>query len=135
MIKGINKMIINNKNCDTEHNLKPIYSNLEDVIKTKPKDLVKDSERVTNVIISMNFVRGDDKIEIECVKIDTKDDTDIIKLYLKGKIVKNEGFPFENANEVYKTISIKNSDNVTIMPKDILDELNQMVEYLISNKK
>ena len=129
-------MIINNKNCDTEHNLKPIYSNLEDVIKTKPKELVKDSiKRVTNVIISMNFVRDNDKIEIECVKIDTKDDTDIIKLYLKGKIVKNEGFPFENANEVYKTISIKNSDNVTVMPKEILDELNQMVEYLISNKK
>jgi len=121
-------MIINNKNCDTEHNLKPIYSNLKDIMKD-------DIKRIDNVIISMNFVRGNDKIEIECVKIDTKDDTDIIKLYLKGKIVKNEGFPFENVNEVYKTISIKNSDNVTIMPKDILDELNQMVEYLILNKK
>lgn len=129
-------MIINNKNCDTEHNLKPIYSNLEDMIKTKPKDITKDSiNRVTNVIISMNFVRGNDKIEIECVKTDSKDDTDIIKLFLKGKIVKNEGFPFEDINEIYRTISIKNSDNVTIMPKEILDELNKMTEYLISNKK
>lgn len=129
-------MIINNKNCDTEHNLKPIYSSLEGVNKTKPKDIMKDSiKSVSNVIISMNFVRANDKIEIECIKIDSKDDADIIKLHLKGKIVKNEGYPLENTNEVYKTISIKNSDNVAVMPKDILDELNQMVEYLISNKK
>ena len=129
-------MMINKDNCDTEHNLKPIYSNLEDVIKTKPKDIMKDSiKHVTNVIISMNFVRGNDKIEIEYVKIDTKEDTDIIKLFLKGKIVKNEGYPFEDINEMYRTISIKNSDNVTVIPKDILDELNKMMEYLISNKK
>lgn len=129
-------MMINKDNCDTEHNLKPIYSNFEDMIRTKPKDITKDSiKRITNVIISMNFVRGNDKIEIECVKIDTKDDTDVVKLYLKGKIIKNEGFPFEDTNEVYRTISVKNSDNVTIMPKEILDELNKMTEYLISNKK
>lgn len=129
-------MIINNKNCDTEHNLKPIHLNFENMIKTEPKDIMKDSiKSVSNVIISMNFVRANDKIEIECVKIDSKDDADIIKLHLKGKIVKNEGYPLENTNEVYRNISIKNSDNVTVMPKDILDELNQMVEYLISNKK